>query len=71
MRNGVPSTGSARAGCDADHSPPSSVEVVNEDLYFLSPQAPPWRVAGLLYFTIFKVVLQTMQKNLNETESRS
>jgi hypothetical protein len=25
---------------------------VNEyELYFLSPQAPPWRVAGLLHFT--------------------
>jgi hypothetical protein len=36
-------------GRDADHSPPSSAEVVNEqELYLLSPQAPPWRVAGLL-----------------------
>jgi len=35
---------------DADHSPPSSAEVENEqELYVLSPQAPPWRVAGLLY----------------------
>jgi hypothetical protein len=24
---------------------------VNEELYLLSPQAPPWRVEGLLYFT--------------------
>jgi hypothetical protein len=23
---------------------------VNEELYLLSPQAPPWLVAGLLYF---------------------
>jgi hypothetical protein len=30
---------------------PSSAKVVNEwELYLLSPQAPPWRVAGLLYF---------------------
>jgi hypothetical protein len=43
--------GKARPGRDADHSPQSSAEVVNErELYLLSPQAPPWRVAGLLYF---------------------
>jgi hypothetical protein len=40
----------ARPGRDADHSPPSSAEVVNEyELYLLSPQAPAWRVAGLHY----------------------
>jgi hypothetical protein len=40
----------ARPGRDADHSPPSSVDVENEyELYVLSPQVPPWRVAGLLY----------------------
>jgi hypothetical protein len=43
--------GKARPGLDADHSPPSRAEVVNElELYLLSPQAPPWRVVGLLYF---------------------
>jgi hypothetical protein len=43
--------GKARPGRDADHSPPSSAEVVNEEeLYLLSSQAPPWRVEGLLYF---------------------
>jgi hypothetical protein len=37
-----------------DHSPPSSVEVENEqELYLLSPQAPPWRVAGLNYIYIY------------------
>jgi hypothetical protein len=42
--------GKARPGRDADHSPLSSAEVVNEyELYLLSPQAPPWRVEGLLY----------------------
>jgi hypothetical protein len=42
--------GKAQPGREADHSPPSSAEVVNEKrLYFLSPQAPPWRVAGLFY----------------------
>jgi hypothetical protein len=46
--------GKSRPGRDADHSPPSSAEVENElELYFLSPQAPPWRVAGLLYFTFY------------------
>jgi hypothetical protein len=44
--------GKVRPGRDADHSPPSSTEVENElELYILSPQTPPWRVAGLLYFT--------------------
>jgi hypothetical protein len=42
--------GKARPGRDADHSPLYSAEVENEqELYPLSPQAPPWRVAGLLY----------------------
>jgi hypothetical protein len=45
--------GKERLGRDADHSPPSSAEVMNElELYLLSPQAPPWHVAGLLYFTL-------------------
>jgi hypothetical protein len=45
------SGGKAKLGRDADHSPPSSAEVVNEqELYLLSPKAPPWRVEGLLYF---------------------
>jgi hypothetical protein len=53
MGTGGPfSGGKARPGRDADHSPPSSAEVVNEqELYLLSPQAPPWRVTRLLYFT--------------------
>jgi hypothetical protein len=43
----------ARPGRDADHSPPSVAEVENEyELYLLSPQAPPWRVAGLLYLLL-------------------
>jgi hypothetical protein len=43
--------GKARPGRDADHSPPSSAEVKNEqELYLLSRHAPPWRVAGQLYF---------------------
>jgi hypothetical protein len=45
--------GKARPGRDADHSPSSSAEVVNEwELYLLSPHAPPWRVEGLLYFLL-------------------
>jgi hypothetical protein len=52
MGTGGPFPGTkARPGRDADHSLPSSAEVANEqELYLLSPQAPPWRVAGLLYF---------------------
>jgi hypothetical protein len=42
--------GKARPGRDADHSPPSSAEVKNEELYVLSPHVPPWRAAGQLYF---------------------
>jgi hypothetical protein len=43
--------GKARPRRDADHSSPSSAEVENEyELYLLSPQTPPWRVAGQLYF---------------------
>jgi hypothetical protein len=42
--------GKARPGRDADHSPPSSAEVKNEEeLYLLSPQAPPWCVAYFMY----------------------
>jgi hypothetical protein len=52
--SGVLSPGvKARPGRDADHSPPSSAEVVNEEIYLLSPQTPPWRVAGLLYLYLF------------------
>jgi hypothetical protein len=44
--------GKAWPGRDADHSPPSSVEVkYEEELYLLSPHLPPWHVAGQLYFT--------------------
>jgi hypothetical protein len=36
-------------GRDADHSPPSSAEVKDDqELYFLSQQAPTWREVGLL-----------------------
>jgi hypothetical protein len=52
MGTGGPFPGAkARPVRDADHSPPSSAEVKNElELYLLSPQAPPWYVAGLLCF---------------------
>jgi hypothetical protein len=50
MSTGGPFPGAkARPGRDADHSPPSSAEVEYEyELYFLSPQAPSWRVVGQL-----------------------
>jgi hypothetical protein len=53
MGTGDPFPGSkSRPERDADHSPPSTSEVVNEQkLYLLSPQTPTWRVTGLLYFT--------------------
>jgi hypothetical protein len=50
--------GKARPGRDADHSTLCSAEVVNEsELYLLFPQAPPWRVPGLLsFFTYYAAV---------------
>jgi hypothetical protein len=37
---------------DVDHSPPFGAEVNNEqELYLLSSQTPPWRVAGQFHFT--------------------
>jgi hypothetical protein len=65
MGDGVPFPRSkARPGRDADHSPPSSAEVVNEyELYLLSPQAPPWRVAGLLYFFSLPLSLQAIARD--------
>jgi len=56
LGTGVLSPGcKARPGRDADHSPPSSAEVMNElELYFLSPKAPPWRIVGLLYLHIHR-----------------
>jgi hypothetical protein len=53
--------GKARPGRDADHSPPSSAEVVNEELYLLSPQAPLWRIEGLLLLE--KQLLRTLKTN--------
>jgi hypothetical protein len=44
--------GKAGLGRDADHSPPSSAELKKEqELYPVSPKAPPWRVTGPLYLT--------------------
>jgi hypothetical protein len=51
-----------RPGCNADHSPPSSTEVENEELYLLSLQAPAWRVAGLFYFLLFTFYQHTLHK---------
>jgi hypothetical protein len=58
--------GKARPGRDADHSPPSSAEVENEyELYLLSLQAPPGRVAGLrlLYYSAFHTGLRNSRPN--------
>jgi hypothetical protein len=52
MGTGGPFLGSKTPpGRDADHSPPSSAEVVNEfELNLLFPLAPHRCVVGLLYF---------------------
>jgi hypothetical protein len=45
---GVLSLGVKRAGREADHSPPTSAEVKEwVELYFHSPNTPPWRGAQL------------------------
>jgi hypothetical protein len=51
-----------RPGRDADHLPPSSAEVKNEyELHLLSPNVPPWRVAGQLYFFFTSIeILQSI-----------
>jgi hypothetical protein len=50
--------GKARPGRDADHSPPSSVEVKNEyELYLFSVHALPQHVAGQRYFYFYKLYL--------------
>jgi hypothetical protein len=59
--------GKAQPGRDADHSPPSSAEVKNEqELYLLSPHMPPWCIAGQLYFTFIplSVDVNIASKNL-------
>jgi hypothetical protein len=50
--------GKVRLGLDADHSPPSSTEVVNEyELYPLSPLRIPRCVVGVFNFiTIFRAM---------------
>jgi hypothetical protein len=54
--------GKARAGRDADHSPPSSVEVKNvQELYFLPPLAPVWRSG---------TALLTFQKKMEKRKQR-
>jgi hypothetical protein len=38
----------AQPGSDDNHSPPSTAEVENEELYFLSTQAPSWCIVEQL-----------------------
>jgi hypothetical protein len=48
--------GKARPGARRRPLTLSSAKVVNEyELHILSPQAPTWRVAGLLYFITYVV----------------
>jgi hypothetical protein len=42
--------GKARPGRDADHSPHLVTGLRMSRSVTLSPQAPPWRIEGLLYF---------------------
>jgi hypothetical protein len=61
-----------RPGRDADHSPPSSAEVKNEqELFLLSPHVPPWRVAGQLYFLLFFTTNSKMCRYLVMTHATS
>jgi hypothetical protein len=59
MGTGGPfSGGKARSGRDADHSPPSSAEVVNEkELYLLSPPSASMACNGtaLLFFYFLQI----------------
>jgi hypothetical protein len=57
--------GKAQPGRDADHSPPSRVDIVNEyELYLLSSPAPPYVYCGtslrlpLVSATVYGVVSQ-------------
>jgi hypothetical protein len=49
-------------GHDTDHSPPSNAKVKKEYvLLLLSPQAPPWQVAGQIYLLLsISALVQTM-----------
>jgi hypothetical protein len=70
FRGALPPGGKARPGRDADHSPPSSAEVKEEqELHLLSPPPPPnvsmARVAGpLCNSTNFKRFLCSRDHNL-------
>jgi hypothetical protein len=48
--------GKAWSRRDADTHPPSSAEVKNEELYLLSPEAPPWHTSGQLYFALLSLM---------------
>jgi hypothetical protein len=47
--------GKARPWCDADHSPHLVQRSWMSRSYTSSPQAPSWRVAGLLYFLTSRI----------------
>jgi hypothetical protein len=47
----------------ADHSPPSNAE---QKLYLLSTQAPPWRVAGQLFFYSSPDITRMIKSSENE-----
>jgi hypothetical protein len=47
--------GKARPGRDANHSPQLVPRSLMSRSYILSPEAPPWHIAGLLYFYILPI----------------
>jgi hypothetical protein len=49
--------GKVQLGHDADHSPPCS----ELELYLLSPQAPPWHVVGLIFFSPLEQIFGTTE----------
>jgi hypothetical protein len=72
MGTGGPFPGSkARPGRNADHSPPSSAEVKNEqELYLLSPHVPPRHVSGSLYILPFTSVIKYYPYSLHKIRTR-
>jgi hypothetical protein len=61
---GALSLGVKQPGHEADHSPPSSVEVKEVELYFHSPNTPSWRGAQLKHRDNFTLPF-TFQWNHN------
>jgi hypothetical protein len=60
---GALSQGVKRPGCEADHSPPSSAEVIEwMELYIHSPNTPSWRGAHLKHRDNFTLPYLTLSR---------